>query len=310
MNSKVKQAQKEGATLADISAGLSYSVIKNALYKVIKVKDPEKLGKYIVVQGGTFYNDAVLRAFEKLLGRQVIRPAIAGLMGAFGMGLICRTAYHSDHAKTTLLSRQELAGLSVATSIRHCGLCTNNCLLTVNTFNDGRSFITGNRCERGAAGSTTARKKALPNMYKVKYNLLFNRYKPLEQGPRGTVGIPRVLNMYEDYPSGLPFSPSWATPSSCPTRPPRNCLKRPWTRFPPIRPAIRPSSSTAHRKPAGKRRRPHLLPLHPKRPPGRQPGQQLQLPHGHELSRSHPPQYGRTPVRHEHPLLVPLPAAS
>ena len=205
MNSKVKQAQKEGATLADISAGLSYSVIKNALYKVIKVKDPEKLGKYIVVQGGTFYNDAVLRAFEKLLGRQVIRPAIAGLMGAFGMGLICRSSYHSDHAKTTLLSRQDLAGLSVATSIRHCGLCTNNCLLTVNTFNDGRSFITGNRCERGAAGSTTARKKALPNMYKVKYNLLFNQYKPLEQGPRGTVGIPRVLNMYEDYPFWFTF---------------------------------------------------------------------------------------------------------
>ena len=205
MNSKVKQAQKEGATLADISAGLSYSVIKNALYKVIKVKDPEKLGKYIVVQGGTFYNDAVLRAFEKLLGRQVIRPAIAGLMGAFGMGLICRSSYHSDHAKTTLLNRQDLAGLSVATSIRHCGLCTNNCLLTVNTFNDGRSFITGNRCERGAAGSTTARKKALPNMYKVKYNLLFNQYKPLEQGPRGTVGIPRVLNMYEDYPFWFTF---------------------------------------------------------------------------------------------------------
>lgn len=205
MNSKVKQAQKEGATLADISAGLSYSVIKNALYKVIKVKDPEKLGKYIVVQGGTFYNDAVLRAFEKLLGRQVIRPAIAGLMGAFGMGLICRTAYHADHAETTLLSQQDLADLSVATSIRHCGLCTNNCLLTVNTFNDGRSFITGNRCERGAAGSVAARKKPLPNMYKVKYNLLFNRYKPLEHGPRGTVGIPRVLNMYEDYPFWFTF---------------------------------------------------------------------------------------------------------
>lgn len=205
MNSKVKQAQKEGATLADISAGLSYSVIKNALYKVIKVKDPEKLGKYIVVQGGTFYNDAVLRAFEKLLGRQVIRPAIAGLMGAFGMGLICRTAYHTDHEKTTLLSQQKLSDLSVATSIRHCGLCTNNCLLTVNTFNDGRSFITGNRCERGAAGSEAVRKKPLPNMYKVKYNLLFNHYKPLENGPRGTVGIPRVLNMYEDYPFWFTF---------------------------------------------------------------------------------------------------------
>ena len=205
MNSKVKQAQKEGATLADISAGLSYSVIKNALYKVIKVKDPEKLGKYIVVQGGTFYNDAVLRAFEKLLGRQVIRPAIAGLMGAFGIGLICRTAYHADHVTTSMLSREKLAELSVSTSIRHCGLCTNNCLLTVNTFNDGRSFITGNRCERGAAGSTAGHGKSLPNMYKVKYNLLFNTYRPVPNGPRGTVGLPRVLNMYEDYPFWFTF---------------------------------------------------------------------------------------------------------
>ena len=204
MNSKVKQAQKEGATLADISAGLSYSVIKNALYKVIKVKDPAKLGKHIVVQGGTFYNDAVLRAFEKLLGRHVIRPAISGLMGAFGMGLICRTAYHEDHAKSTIVSPKALEELQVTTSIRHCGLCTNNCLLTVNTFNDGRSFITGNRCERGAAGSTAARKKPLPNMYKVKYNLLFG-YKPVENAPRGTVGIPRVLNMYEDYPFWFTF---------------------------------------------------------------------------------------------------------
>ena len=201
---KVKQAQKEGATLADISAGLSYSVIKNALYKVIKVKDPAKLGKHIVVQGGTFYNDAVLRAFEKLLGRHVIRPAISGLMGAFGMGLICRTAYHEDHAKSTIVSPKALEELQVTTSIRHCGLCTNSCLLTVNTFNDGRSFITGNRCERGAAGSTAARKKPLPNMYKVKYNLLFG-YKPVENAPRGTVGIPRVLNMYEDYPFWFTF---------------------------------------------------------------------------------------------------------
>ena len=207
MNSKVKQAQKEGATLADISAGLSYSVIKNALYKVIKVKDPEKLGKHIVVQGGTFYNDAVLRAFEKLLGRQVIRPAIAGLMGAFGMGLICKDAYHRDHVRSTVLSPEELSQLKVTTSIRHCGLCTNNCLLTVNTFNDGRSFITGNRCERGAAGSSGQKHKVLPNMYKVKYNRLFNHYKPLaaENAPRGTVGIPRVLNMYEDYPFWFTF---------------------------------------------------------------------------------------------------------
>ena len=204
MNSKVKQAQKEGATLADISAGLSYSVIKNALYKVIKVKDPEKLGKHIVVQGGTFYNDAVLRAFEKLLGRQVIRPAIAGLMGAFGMGLIAKNTYRDATAPSTLLDRENLNRLTVTTSIRHCGQCTNNCLLTVNAFNDGRSFITGNRCERGA-GASAAHHEALPNMYTFKYNRLFKHYKPLENAPRGTVGIPRVLNMFEDYPYWFTF---------------------------------------------------------------------------------------------------------
>ena len=134
MNSKVKQAQKEGSTMADISAGLSYSIIKNALYKVIKVKDPSKLGKHIVVQGGTFYNDAVLRAFEQLLGRRVIRPAIAGLMGAYGMGLICRQAYQEDAAPSTLLDVAGIDSLRIDTTIRHCGLCTNNCLLTVNTF--------------------------------------------------------------------------------------------------------------------------------------------------------------------------------
>lgn len=205
MNSKVKQAQKEGSTMADISAGLSYSVIKNALYKVIKVKDPSRLGKHIVVQGGTFYNDAVLRAFEQLLGREVIRPSIAGLMGAYGMGLICRRAYQKDRSISTLLDAKGIEELSINTSIRHCGLCTNNCLLTVNTFNDGRFFITGNRCERGAAGSAAKRKKVLPNLYKLKYNRLFSYYKPLEKAPRGSIGIPRVLNMYEDYPFWFTF---------------------------------------------------------------------------------------------------------
>ena len=204
MNSKVKQAQKEGATLADISAGLSYSVIKNALYKVIKVKDPEKLGKHIVVQGGTFYNDAVLRALEKLLGRQVIRPVISGLMGAFGMALISHDSYLQDNQPSQLLDQQGIASLQVSTSIRHCGLCTNNCLLTVNSFNDGRSFITGNRCERGASNSVGKKKKKLPNLYRTKYDLLFH-YKPLKNAPKGTVGIPRVLNMYEDYPFWFTF---------------------------------------------------------------------------------------------------------
>ena len=205
MNSKVKQAQKEGSTMADISAGLSYSIIKNALYKVIKVKDPSKLGKHIVVQGGTFYNDAVLRAFEQLLGRRVIRPAIAGLMGAYGMGLICRQAYQEDATPSTLLDVAGIDALRIDTTIRHCGLCTNNCLLTVNTFNDGRSFITGNRCERGAAGSSAKKVKHLPDLYKVKYNRLFAHYKPVKGAPRGTVGIPRVLNMYEDYPFWFTF---------------------------------------------------------------------------------------------------------
>ncbi|MGE5679140.1 MAG: acyl-CoA dehydratase activase-related protein, partial [Pseudomonadota bacterium] len=198
MNSRVKQAQKEGAAVGDISAGLSYSVIKNALFKVIKVKSPEELGSKAVVQGGTFYNDAVLRSFELLSGREAIRPDIAGIMGAFGAALIARERY-SEGYKTSLLGESQLLEFNLDTVVSRCGLCSNNCLLTINKFGNGDSFISGNRCERGAG--KVRKQEALPNLFDYKYKRLF-RYKPLEpaQAKRGTVGIPRVLNMYEDYP--------------------------------------------------------------------------------------------------------------
>ena len=151
MNSKVKQAQKEGATVQDIAAGLAYSVIKNALYKVLKVKDPKELGDHIVVQGGTFYNESVLRAFEKLMGVEVIRPDVSGLMGAYGMALLAaETAEELQKEKSTLLDSDGLNSLQVSTTMRNCGLCSNNCMLTINAFSDGRTYVTGNRCDRGA----------------------------------------------------------------------------------------------------------------------------------------------------------------
>ena len=197
MNSNVKQAQKEGASVRDISAGLAYSVIKNALYKVIKLTDPSELGSHIVVQGGTFYNKAVLRAFEEIAGVRVICPDIAGIMGAFGAALIARAHYTGEAGN--LLSREELLNLQYTTETRHCGRCQNNCLLTVNTFPGGRKHITGNRCERGL-GDEAAGKKA-PNLVDFKRKRLF-AYAPLkpDEAPRGTVGIPRVLGIYEDYP--------------------------------------------------------------------------------------------------------------
>jgi predicted CoA-substrate-specific enzyme activase len=198
MNSKVKQAQKEGAEIADISAGLSYSVVKNALYKVIRVRDPKEMGKKIVVQGGTFYNDAVLRAFELISGREVIRPDVAGIMGAFGAALIAKERYEPGHV-TTLLSEKQLADLNINTSVTRCRGCSNNCLLTVNSFGNNERFISGNRCEKGTGKQTG--KSGLPNLFSYKYERLF-KYTPLskDKARRGTVGIPRVLNMYEDYP--------------------------------------------------------------------------------------------------------------
>lgn len=148
MNSKVKQAQKEGAGVDDISAGLAYSVIKNALLKVIKITDPKDLGKKIVVQGGTFYNDAVLRSFEIISGCEAVRPDIAGIMGAFGAALIAREHYDGK-TNTTMLSIEKINALQFETTLSRCKGCTNNCLLTINKFSGGRQFITGNRCERG-----------------------------------------------------------------------------------------------------------------------------------------------------------------
>lgn len=226
MNSRVKQAQKEGATVGDIAAGLSYSVIKNALFKVIKLRDKEEVGTHIVVQGGTFMSDATLRAFETLLGKDAIRPDIAGVMGAYGAALLAREraekiavtqgteqAGDNEGARdvrqnapcvekmphSRILSAQEIEDLSPKISKVSCKGCSNACLLTINDFGEGRRFITGNRCEKGAG--LAKKKKNIPNLFKEKEELLFNRVSlPERLAPRKTIGIPRALNMYENYP--------------------------------------------------------------------------------------------------------------
>ena len=197
MNSKVKQAQKEGATVADISAGLAYSVIKNALYKVIKLADARDLGKHIVVQGGTFYNNAVLRSFEKIAEVDAVRPDIAGIMGAFGAALIARERYEGQ--ESSMLTLEQIMNLKYDTTMTRCQGFTNHCLLTINRFSGGRQFVSGNRCERGIGKERN--KEQLPNLYEYKNKRIFT-YESLEadKAPRGTVGIPRVLNMYENYP--------------------------------------------------------------------------------------------------------------
>ena len=211
MNSRVKQAQKEGASVSDISAGLSYSVIKNALYKVIKLRDTKALGNHIVVQGGTFLNDAILKAFENLTKHEVIRPNIAGHMGAYGAALLAWDRFNNlekqeqHQYKSTLLSASQIDQLKIKHTTRRCQGCENNCLLTINDFgvdkktNKRKIFITGNKCERGA--SKVNEKKDVPNLFKYKNDLIFNR-EVLEknQATRGSVGIPRVLNMFENYP--------------------------------------------------------------------------------------------------------------
>ena len=198
MNSRVKQAQKEGATVGDIAAGLSYSVIKNALFKVIKMRDPEEIGTYAVVQGGTFMSDATLRAFEKLTGRNAIRPDIAGCMGCYGAALLARDRAGKD-GTSTLLTREQIDNLQVKQTKAHCGRCSNNCLLTINNFGNGHRFITGNRCEKGAGHKKA--KVTAPNLFAFKNKLLFDRpVLDADTAPRGTVGIPRALNMYENYP--------------------------------------------------------------------------------------------------------------
>ncbi len=198
MNSKVKQAQKEGASVADISAGLAYSVIKNALFKVIKLSDASELGKNIVVQGGTFYNDAVLRSFEKISGCEAVRPDIAGIMGAFGAALIARERHTKDY-KSTMLTIDEINKLTFDTKLTRCQGCTNHCLLTINLFSGNRRYITGNRCERGLGKEKN--EENIPNLFEYKNKRIFD-YEPLSdtEATRGTIGIPRVLNMYENYP--------------------------------------------------------------------------------------------------------------
>lgn len=250
MNSSVKQAQKEGASIEDIAAGLCYSVVRNALYKVIKLRDSGELGDTVVVQGGTFLNDAVLRAFELLTERQVTRPNIAGLMGAFGAALTARMHYQDEadhldvvvkadgseeqseaepalksepkaaafkktetakpevhvvvvdgvaHTASSILTGDALDNMSMTTERDVCKLCQNHCKLTITTFSDGSRFVTGNRCERG--GDAKKKRSDRPNLYDYKYKRCF-AYRRLtdKAATRGEIGIPRALNMYENYP--------------------------------------------------------------------------------------------------------------
>lgn len=201
MNSRVKQAQKEGASVADISAGIALSVIKNALFKVIQVKDVAELGDNIVVQGGTFYNDAVLRSMELLLHKNVIRPDISGLMGAYGIALL---AIERNQEQSTILSKEEFLNFHIETKTYRCHGCGNNCLITTQIFPDGSRYSTGNRCEKGI-GKQKLTKDATFNIYQYKYHRLFEHYQPLKNAPKGRIGIPRVLNMYEDFPFWFTF---------------------------------------------------------------------------------------------------------
>ena len=198
MNSSVKQAQKEGATVEDLSAGLSVSVVKNALYKVIRAKSLDELGKNIIVQGGTMYNDAILRAFEKELGMNVIRPSISGLMGAYGCALYAK---RKKLKESKIISKEDLESFTHKSKIAKCGLCTNRCNLTINIFNDGEKYISGNRCEKPTGNKKS---ESIPNMYQYKYKKL-REYESLDEGKRGTIGLPMVLNMYENIPLWATF---------------------------------------------------------------------------------------------------------
>ena len=192
MNSSVKQAQKDGATTEDISAGLSVSVVKNAIYKVIRAASPEELGKHIVVQGGTFLNDAVLRVFEQEMGVNVIRPDIAGLMGAYGAAVYAK---EHNQSKGQMLTLQQLKDFSHQVKLVTCGLCNNHCKLTVNMFDGNRKFIGGNRCDK-----PIKQKEVIdaPNMYAFKMKTLLS-YQPVP-GPRGKIGLPMGMNIYEMLP--------------------------------------------------------------------------------------------------------------
>lgn len=195
MNSSVKQSQKEGASVEDISAGLSVSVVKNAIYKVIRATSPEELGRKIVVQGGTFYNDAVLRAFEKEIGADVIRPSIAGLMGAYGAALHAR-----QFRESSILKSRELARFEHTSQSTRCKGCANQCHLTINRFADGKRFISGNQCEKGLGAENAVE---LPNLHGWKRNYL-ESLKPAENAKRGKIGLPLALSTFE-------FAPLWYT---------------------------------------------------------------------------------------------------
>ena len=217
MNSKVKQAQKDGVEVGDIAAGLSYSVVRNACYKVMKITSLDELGEHVVAQGGSFINDALLRALELQLGQPVVRPDIAGLMGAFGAALLARERKAAD-GPSSLIGPEELKSFSVKARTVRCRQCTNHCLLTISTFTDGQRFVSGNRCERG----TGVTPQELPNLFAFKYKRLFDHYTPLprHKAPRGVVGIPRTLNIYENYPlwftmfTALGFRVELSCPSS------------------------------------------------------------------------------------------------
>ena len=199
MNSSVKQAQKDGASVKDISAGLSISIVKNAIYKVIRAASADDLGQHIVVQGGTFLNDAVLRSFERELGREVTRPTIAGIMGAFGAALAARDLHLE---RSALLSSQDLEKFTHTAKPATCGLCTNHCSLTVNTFDGGRRFISGNRCSRPLGEEP----HHLPDLMRYKYQKLRALHgKGDGDGSRGRIGIPFGLNMYENLPFWFTF---------------------------------------------------------------------------------------------------------
>jgi predicted CoA-substrate-specific enzyme activase len=203
MNSKVKQAHKDGANIRDIAAGICISIIRNALYKMIRIKSPADLGDKIVVQGGTFYNDSVLRAMESTIGREVVRPDIAGIMGAYGAALIARDRCSEDH-QSTLIRAEQINDLTSKSSTGRCSACGNSCLITSTRFSSGQSYYSGNRCERGSGNEKVSNN--IPNIYEYKYQRVFD-YAPLkgQQAARGTIGIPRVLNMYEDYPFWFTF---------------------------------------------------------------------------------------------------------
>ena len=232
MNSKVKQAQKEGAEVADISAGIALSVVKNALFKVMQLKDVSALGDHIVVQGGTFYNDAVLRALENLIGKDVIRPDIAGLMGAYGAAIL---ALETGTEHSTLLGAEAIGDFKTKTSSYRCGKCGNKCLITMQQFPNGERYFTGNRCERGIGGEK--HEDDTPNIYKFKYRRVFKHYKSPAEPRRGRIGIPRTLNMSEDYP----FS---ATGLCSRGNLRRSFSTRVWRRSHRIRSAIRQNSHT------------------------------------------------------------------